>query len=58
MAEDTSWFEDEEWQKGERKADEDLKEGRYKDCSTAEELIEHLHRERARKKKNEEAKNV
>ena len=53
MAEDTSWFEDEEWQKGERKADEDLKKGRYKDFDTIEELIEHLHHERARKKDEE-----
>lgn len=53
MAEDTNQFEDEEWQKGERKADEDLKKGRYKDFDTVEELLEHLHRERARKKNKE-----
>lgn len=50
MSEDTSWFDDEEWQKGEREADEDLKKGRYKDFITMKELLKQLHRERARKK--------
>lgn len=58
MSEDTSWFRDKEWQNKERKADEDLKKGRHKDFDTVEELIEHLHRERARKKKDTEKDDV
>ena len=55
MSKDANWFKDEEWQKGERKADKDLEEGRYKDFSSVKELLEYLHHERARKK-NEETK--
>lgn len=58
MVEDTSWFEDEGWQEGERKADEDLEKGRYKDFNTVEELLEHLHRARARKKEDTEKDDV
>ena len=46
MAEDVSWFFTEEWQIGERKADEDLACGRFKDFNTIDELLAFLHAEK------------
>ena len=40
-----AWFWTEEWQKGEREADEDIKAGRVKEFATVEEAIEFLHSE-------------
>jgi len=47
---DVSWFFTEEWQAGERKADDDLLHGRYTDFDTVEELLAHLNAERKKKK--------
>ena len=40
--EDQAWFWTEEWQKGERKADEDVKAGRVKKFKSAAEAVKHL----------------
>jgi len=40
-----AWFWTEEWQKGEREADEDIAAGRFKDFDTIEELLADLHGE-------------
>ena len=53
--EDESWFWTEEWQAGERKADEDLAEGRFTDFETVDELIAHLHAEREEKRAAEQS---
>ena len=50
MIEDTSWFFDEEWQKGERAADKDLINGKYKSFETIEDLLNYLHNIYNRKK--------
>ena len=39
---DQAYFWTEEWQRGEREADEDLREGRYCDFDDPEKLLEHL----------------
>lgn len=36
---DQSWFWSDEWQAGEREAQEDLKHGRYRDFETIDELL-------------------
>ena len=36
------WFWTEEWQAGERKADEDIAQGRYSEVETVEELLVYL----------------
>lgn len=51
--EDESWFWTDEWQRGERRADKDLAEGRYTDFRTVDELIEHLHATRQKRGKRE-----
>lgn len=38
MTEDTSWFEDEEWQVKEREADNDFKRGAFDKVDTIDEL--------------------
>ena len=40
---DQAWFWTEEWQKGEREADEALARGEFKDFTNIEELIADLH---------------
>ncbi len=42
-AEDESWFWSKEWQESERRADEDLKAGRYTIHNSMEDLIQNLH---------------
>ena len=37
-----AWYRTEEWQKGEREAQEDIRLGRYKDFDTAEDFIKDL----------------
>lgn len=39
---DQAWFWTEEWQKGEREAEEDIREGRVKGFDTMEELLADL----------------
>ena len=41
--EDQAWWWTEEWQKGEREAEKDIKEGRVKKFSNVEDLIKDLH---------------
>jgi antitoxin MazE len=38
-----AWFWTEEWQKGEREADEDIKAGRVKEFDTVEDALAFLH---------------
>lgn len=40
---DEAWFWTEEWQKGEREANEDVRQGRYKTFDTVERLLADLH---------------
>ncbi len=40
---DQAWFWTEEWQQGEREADEDIKAGRVKTFKGADEALDHLH---------------
>ena len=51
---DVSWFFTEEWQIGERKADEDLACGRFKDFKTIDELLAFLHTDILRNKNGRE----
>ncbi len=49
------WFGSIEWQAGEKRADEDLKLGRFWDCETIDEVISILHaqgKEKKRKRKS------
>ena len=55
IAEDVSWFFTEEWQIGERKADEDLACGRFKDFKTIDELLAFLHAKKHEKQAKEKA---
>ena len=41
-----AWFWTEEWQKGEREADEDIAAGRVKEFDNVEDLIKDLNRDR------------
>ena len=41
-----AWYWTEEWQKGEREADEDIAAGRYEDFDNIEDAIRYLHGER------------
>jgi AbrB family looped-hinge helix DNA binding protein len=40
---DQAWFWTPEWQEKERKADEDIKEGRYKDFEDVEDILKDSH---------------
>jgi hypothetical protein len=40
---DQEWFWTEEWQRGEREANDDLRQGRYKTFDSVEELLADLH---------------
>jgi AbrB family looped-hinge helix DNA binding protein len=40
-----AYFWTEEWQKGERQADEDIKAGRWQDFDSVEDLIDDLHKQ-------------
>ncbi|WP_235793119.1 AbrB/MazE/SpoVT family DNA-binding domain-containing protein [Virgibacillus salidurans] len=51
---DQAWFWTEEWQKGEREADEDIKAGRVKSFKNAEEAIEWLDSDEADSWANED----
>ena len=42
MYESEAWYWTEEWQKGEREAQEDIRLGRYKDFDTADEFFKEL----------------
>lgn len=42
---DQAWFWTTEWQEKERKADEDLRESRYKDFANVEDLLKDIHGE-------------
>jgi AbrB family looped-hinge helix DNA binding protein len=42
---DQAWFWTPEWQEKERKADEDLRESRYKDFANVEDLLKDIHGE-------------
>lgn len=42
MNEENYWFWTEEWQAGERQADEDIAEGRYHEFETVDGLVEWL----------------
>lgn len=44
MAEDTSWFNSEEWQAKEREADEDFANGRFDIVNTIDELSKLFHK--------------
>lgn len=48
--EDTSWFWSKEWQTGEKKANEDLKKGRFTDHETIDDVISFLHAQKKIKK--------
>lgn len=48
---DESWFWSEEWQAGEREAEEDFKAGRYEDFDTIDSLITYLHAENKKQKR-------
>lgn len=48
---DESWFWTEEWQAGEREAEEDFKAGRYQEFDTIDSLITHLHAEKKKQKR-------
>ncbi len=43
LPKDQEWFWSDEWQKGEREADEALARGEYKDFDNVEDLIADLH---------------
>ena len=51
IASDQKWFWLEEWQKGEREAERDYKEGRFKEFDNAEAFLKHLDSLKSRKAK-------
>lgn len=52
---DQAWFWTEEWQKGEREADEDIKAGRVKSFGNAKDAINWLNSDEAEEWANEES---
>ncbi len=49
--EDAKLFSTDQWKAGEKKADDDLKSGRFTDFDSADEVIEHLHNKKSGEKK-------
>jgi len=48
-----AWFWSVEWQAGEKQADADLQDGRFKECKTIDEVISFLHAEEEDRKPKE-----
>lgn len=48
---DESWFWTEEWQAGEKEAEEDFKAGRYQEFDTIDSLLTYLHAEKKKRQR-------